>query len=271
MPWNRACGLALTLLSACTRPNFAYGNGDGDGTAADEDDTVATRGDADATRGDADTTRGDLDTTRGGSESEGTLDTGPSCVPIFEPPFGLHSSPEPWLQLPVQECPVPVLRQYRVRVEAQPDPNSLEAEVCIGACECGGVISLLELDAPLPELATGCYDLTVEFAPSDGEACRVLAYMLTDGSGPVTVVSNVIGPGFPQPFALQLADQPTTACELGCTPETGSYALVGPLGVPVLPPDETSIGYEGYKLVNYGSGIDAECSAVGRWVAQRGP
>jgi hypothetical protein len=260
--------LALVLLPACTRLNLAYGDGDGDGTEADEDGTNATS-EADATRGEADTTRGDLDTTHG--ESEGSLDTGASCEPFLAPPFELYSTPEPWLQLPRQECAAgSVVRPYRIRVQEQLDEFNVDAQLCSGTCECGGPPSLLEFGAPLPPLSTtGCYDLVVEFVPSREETCQVQAYMLTDGTGPVTVVSNVIGPGFPQPFALQLADEPVEVCALGCTPEAGVYALVTSLGEVEIPPDQANVDYEGYKLANFGSGIDAECSAVGRWIAVR--
>lgn len=89
----------------------------------------------------------------------------------------------------------------------------------------------------------------------------------------MVIVSNVVTPVFALPFTLDLAEIPSEECNEICTPPSGHYALIAN-GATEIPPSGTTVQLLDplpYAVINDGSGIDPECSEVGRWHATLGP
>lgn len=278
-------GLVVALLSACTRPNPLFAEGEGEGgegeiTTSGEVTTSGkvttsgplTRGEeGDATR----TTSADASaegplTTDASATTEvdvdsGVPDTGIACELVFSEPFGIVA--EPSLENLFGGCPPIAYVNVGVETIAGGDVTGVR---CNDMCTCTEMPISLSFDAPLPAGLSGCFELAVEL---DGD-CRVLAYTIVTSLGPPprVVVSNVVDPTLMYPFSVSLGEAPFQVCDEGCVPASGYYPLVLSDATEVLPGNLAIVpGPFPYAFTSAGSGIDASCEPVARWYAELDP
>jgi hypothetical protein len=275
------CGLGVVLLlSACTRPNHGFEGGESEGAEEVDDRTTGgaltvgdgpTTGSGETTKATGETDGGSLDTTADtGDASSGMHDTGTVCVAELRARYDIVSEP-PLVQLAGGCGAFPP--QFVQVQGVKGDDNSLTGALCGEDCQCGPQTIMLTFDGPLPATPPGCIRLEVQLA-AVGDDCVVEAYRLSNFNAelPIVVASNVEMPTFPQPIALELADEPTEACGGDCTPASGNYDLLTPTGTPI-PPDGTPVPVQvtggTYRVANEGSAVDLDCTPQVRWVAEQ--
>lgn len=274
--------LVVVLLSACSRPNPLFADGEGgEGEVQGEvtsgevtSGEVTTSGPVtsgevgDATR----TTSADASaegpvTTDASATTEvavdsGVLDTGLGCEPMFAEPFGIVA--EPSLESVIGGCPSVAFLTVGVETHNGGDVTGV---LCNDMCTCTEMPISLSFDAPVPAGLSGCFELALEL---DGD-CNVLAYTIVTSAGPPprVVVSNVVDSTLMHPFFVSLGPEPFEVCGEGCEPDaSGYYPLVLPDGTEVLPGNIGVVpGPAPYAFTNAGSGIDAGCEPVARWHA----
>lgn len=268
--------LLVMLLSACTRPNPLFADGEGGEAEVQGEVTngeVTTSGQitsgevGDATRtSSADASAEGPITTDASATTEvavdsGVLDTGMACEPMFVEPFGIVA--EPSLETVIGSCPPVAFLNVGVETTNGGDVTGV---LCNDMCTCTEMPISLSFDAPVPPGLSGCFELALEL---DGE-CNVLAYTIVTSIGPPprVVVSNVVNPSLMYPFFVSLAEEPFEVCDEGCVPTSGYYPLVLPDTTQVLPGNIAIVpGPFPYAITNAGSGIDAGCEPVARWHA----
>ncbi|MCA9655152.1 MAG: hypothetical protein H6712_30335 [Myxococcales bacterium] len=253
-------------VSACARSNPQF-----DPEGADEGSSGSPKATTTGSADDEGTTSPSTETTSTTAPPDPDSSTGGSeCLYERPPLLELHVMPP----LPFEGCEAPLSLSAALGESLPGDAIGLW--LCEG-CPCtpdNGNLFAFTFPVPPPDGLPPCFQM--DFQPFAGAGpCSVAAYAFSSGGVMRAAVSNLVDPDIPEPFGFVLDPTPFERCDAGCMPmPSGDYTIraltadgVLPTGEPTMLPNTD----QDYEVQSFRSGIDGDCSPVGRWTARPAP